>query len=254
MGIPRLHIDGGAVKRRGQSPLPERLKYVTRANRNIKPVEQVQTWLPLPRGNKIILPSRFRHENVRAADSIVEYCIKNFSEEGQIVFDPFAGYGTTLLIAEEMGRIGYGIEFSKQKANYVKELLEHPEHLIYGDSRQLTEYELPLIDLCLTSPPYTNQSDTENPFVDYRQKGFDYQSYLQEMGAIFSQVAQKLKPSGHVVIEASNLKKNGEVTTLAWDIAREVSRIFHFEGETVIGWDEYGYGYNHSYCLVFSKT
>jgi len=242
------------VKRRGQSALTERLKYTNRASRQNKLIEPVQTWLHLPRGNKIILPSRFQHENVRAADSLVEYCVNEFSEKGQVVFDPFAGYGTTLLIAEELGRAGYGIEFSKEKATYVQGLLAHPEHLIHGDSRKLAEYDLPLIDLCLTSPPYTNQSDTENPFVDYRQKGFDYSSYLKEMGHIFSQVSQKIKPSAYVVIEASNLKKNGQVTTLAWDIAREVSRIFHFEGETVIGWDEYGYGYNHSYCLVFSKA
>jgi len=234
--------------------LTERLKYSNRTDRKIKPVEPVQTWLHLPRGNKIILPPSFRHENVRAADSLVEYCVNEFSEKGQVVFDPFAGYGTTLLLAEEMGRLGYGIEFSKQKANYVQGLLEHPEHLIHGDSRNLKDYELPLIDLCLTSPPYTNQSDNENPFVDYRQKGFDYSSYLQEMGNIFSQVAEKMNPAGRLVIEASNLKKRRQVTTLAWDIAREVSRIFHFEGETIICWDEYGYGYNHSYCLVFSKT
>jgi tRNA G10 N-methylase Trm11 len=176
-----------------------------------------------------------------------------FTETGQIVFDPFAGYGTTLLIAEEMGRLGYGIEFSKEKAKYVQGLLQHPRHLIHGDSRKLMEYDLPLIDLCLTSPPYTNQNYTENPFVDDSQKGFNYPSYLQEMGHIFSQVVKKMKPSGHLVIEASNLKKNGQVTTLAWDIAHEVSKFLHFEGETIICWDEYGYGYNHSYCLVFSK-
>jgi DNA modification methylase len=210
--------------------------------------------MQLPRGNRIALPSRFRHENIRCADSFVEYCVNEFTEKGQVVFDPFAGYGTTLLIAEELGRLGYGIEYSQSKANYVQGLLEHPERLIHSDSRSLKEYDLPLIDLCLTSPPYTHRSDTENPFVDYRQKGFDYPSYLQEMGNIFSQVAQKMRPSGRLVIEASNLKKNGEVTTLAWDIAREVSRLFHFEGETVICWDEYGYGYNHSYCLVFSSA
>jgi tRNA G10 N-methylase Trm11 len=242
------------VKRRGQSALTERLKYLNKANRKTNPEETVQTWLHLPRGNKIILPSRFRRENVRCADSLVEFCVNEFTEKGQVVFDPFAGYGTTLLIAEAMGRLGYGVEFSKEKAKYVQGLLEHPEHLIHGDSRKLMDYELPLIDLCLTSPPYTNQSDTENPFVDYRQKGFDYPSYLQEMGNIFSQAASKLDPSGHVVIEASNLKKMGQVTTLAWDIAREVSKFLRFEGETIICWDEYGYGYNHSYCLVFSKT
>jgi DNA modification methylase len=190
---------------------------------------------------------------VRCADSFVEYCINTYTENGQVVFDPFAGYGTTLVIAEELGRLGYGVEYSKSKADYVQGLLAHPERLIQGDSRLLAQYDLPAIDLCLTSPPYTNQSDTENPFVDYRQKGFDYPSYLKEMSNIISQVAQKMNPSGRLVIEASNLKKAGEVTTLAWDIAREVSQILHFEGETIICWDEYGYGYNHSYCLVFSK-
>jgi DNA modification methylase len=184
----------------------------------------------------------------------VEYCVNTYSEKGQVVFDPFAGFGTSLLVAEELGRIGYGIEYSKSKADYVHRLLEHPERLIHGDSRKLMEYDLPWIDLCFTSPPYTNQADTENPFVDYRQRGFDYPSYLEEMGNIFSQVSQKMKPSGRLVIEASNLKKNAEVTTLAWDIARGVSRHFHFDGETVICWEEYGYGYNHSYCLVFSKA
>jgi DNA modification methylase len=242
------------VKRRGAGALAEQLKYQNKANRKIKVDEPVQTWLHLTRGNKAVLPARFRHEDVRYADSLVEFCINKFTEKGQFVFDPFAGFGTTLLIAEEMGRIGYGIEYSKQKADYVHGLLEHPERLIHGDSRNLLEYDLPQLDLCLTSPPYTNQGDDENPFVDYRKKGFDYPSYLQEMGSIFSQVSQKMSPSGHVVVEASNLKKNGQVTTLAWDIARELAQIFHFQGETVFCWDKYGYGYNHSYCLVFSKA
>jgi hypothetical protein len=242
------------MKRRGQGVLLEQLRYSNRANRKSNPEEPVQTWLHLPRGNKIDLPPRFRHENVRCADSLVGFCVDKFTEKGQVVFDPFAGYGTTLLVAEEMGRQGYGVEFSKEKANYVQGLLEHPERLIHGDSRKLMEYELPFFDLCLTSPPYTNQSDTDNPFVDYRKKGFDYPSYLQEIGSIFSQVVQRMNPSAHLVIEASNLKKAGQVTTLAWDIAREVSQILHFEGETIICWDEYGYGYNHSYYLVFSKV
>jgi hypothetical protein len=241
------------MKRRGQRSLSEQLRYTNRANRKTAAEEPVQTWLQLPRSNRTVLPSRFQHEDVRASENMLEFFINKFSEPGQVVFDPFAGFGTTLLVAEELGRIGYGIEYSQPKADYVHGLLAHPEYLIYGDSRKLKEYDLPLIDLCLTSPPYTNASDTENPFVDYRQKGFDYPSYLQEMGNIFSQVSQKMKPSAHLVIEASNLKKNGEVTTLAWDIAREVSKTFRFEGETVICWDRYGYGYNHSYCLVFSR-
>lgn len=242
------------MKRRGQGVLLEQLRRSNKANRKINTDEAVQTWLPLTKGNKTVLPSRFRHEDVRASENMLGFFINEFTEKGQTVFDPFAGFGTTLLVAEEMGRVGYGIEFSKPKANYVHGLLEHPEHLIHGDSRNLMDYDLPLLDLCLTSPPYTSENDTENPFVDYRQKGFDYPSYLQEMSRIFSQVAHKLNSLGHVVVEASNLKKNGHVTTLAWDIAGEISKFLHFEGETIICWDKYGYGYNHSYCLVFSKT
>lgn len=241
------------MKRRGQSALSERLRYSSKASREVKPDESAQTWMQFSRGNKTVLPSRFRRHDVRASENMLEFFIKEYTKEGEIVFDPFAGFGTTLLVAEELGRVAYGIEYSKSKVNYIYSLLKHPERLIYGDSRKLLEYELPSFDLCLTSPPYTNQNDTENPFVDYRQKGFDYPSYLEEMGNIFSQVAQKLNPSGHVVIEAANLKKNGHVTTLAWDIARAVSTILHFEGEMMIGWDQYGYGYNHSYGLVFSK-
>ena len=241
------------MKRRGRSTLAVHLKYASEAGRKNKPLESAQTWVSLPRGNKVVLPARFRDAHVRCPDSLAEYCIAEFSKPGQVVFDPFAGYGTVPLIAEEMGRVGYGIEFSQQKAGFVQGLLTHPEHLIHGDSRRLREYALPLIDLCLTSPPYTHRADRENPFVDYRQKGFDYSAYLSEMGSIFSQVAEKMKPDGRLVIEASNLKKDGEVTTLAWDIAREVSSILRFEGERVFCWDEYGYGYNHSYGLVFTK-
>ena len=242
------------MKRHGQSALAQRLKYANMSNRKVDFEEVAQTWLQFTNGNKTVLPSRFRHEDVRASENMLEHFLNEFTEKGQIVFDPFAGFGTTLLVAEELGRIGYGIEYSQPKVDYVHTQLAHPERLIHGDSRKLLAYELPDFDLCLTSPPYTNEKDTENPFVDYRQKGFDYPSYLHELGNIFLQVAQKLKPTGHVVIEAANLKKQGHVTTLAWDIAREVSRVLHFEGETIIGWDKYGYGYNHSYCLVFSKA
>ena len=31
------------------------------------------------------------------------------------------------------------------------------------------------------------------------------------------------------------------------------TRLSQLEGEVVVGWDEYGYGYDHSYCLIFTK-
>ncbi len=66
-------------------------------------------------------------------------------------------------------------------------------------------------------------------------------------------MAQLMKDHAHVVIEVANLKAPDGVTRLAWDIADVVSEVLHFEGEVVIGWDTYGYGYDHSYCLVFTS-
>ena len=37
-------------------------------------------------------------------------CIKMFSYEQDIVFDPFAGSGTTLIVAEKLNRKGVGVE------------------------------------------------------------------------------------------------------------------------------------------------
>jgi hypothetical protein len=55
-------------------------------------------------------------------------------------------------------------------------------------------------------------------------------------------------------LEVANLKSEKQVTTLAWDVGREISKVLRFEGEVVVCWDKYGYGYDHSYCLVFSVS
>ena len=41
---------------------------------------------------------------------LIERFIRNSSEEGQLVFDPFAGTGTTMLAAAKLGRIAHGCE------------------------------------------------------------------------------------------------------------------------------------------------
>jgi DNA modification methylase len=190
---------------------------------------------------------------VRFPECLVEHFLGEFTRPGDVVLDPFAGYGTTLLVAQAMGRLGYGIECNPRTVRYVQGMLQHPECLILGDARRLQEYALPPIDLCLTSPPYTTRFDDDDPFTDYSTKGAGYAAYLQGMRSLFSPVARLMKPSGHVVIEVANLKDDTGVTPLAWDLGAEVSKELYFEGETVICWDHYGYGYDHSYCLVFSK-
>jgi len=44
--------------------------------------------------------------------ALVEFFVKAFSDEGDAVFDPFLGSGTTMAAAQALGRTGYGCEIS----------------------------------------------------------------------------------------------------------------------------------------------
>ena len=47
--------------------------------------------------------------------------IRNNSSKGEGVYDPFIGSGTTLIAAEQLGRICYGIEISPAYCDIVVE-------------------------------------------------------------------------------------------------------------------------------------
>ena len=198
------------------------------------------------------LPAAYKADDVRYPESLVERFLVEFTREVDTVLDPFAGYGTTLIVAERLGRVPFGVELDEVKVQYVRRMLGWPESLIQGDARNLASLDLPAIDFSMTSPPYMNKGDREDPFSAYREKGKGYAAYLQDIRSIYAQLRTLMKPAGRVVLEVANLKLEGQVTTLAWDVAAEVSKVLHFEGEVVVCWDHYGYGYDHSYCLVYS--
>jgi len=212
----------------------------------------MKTYISFNSSHEKDLPDNFRGDDVRFPQSLVEYFLKEFTKPGDIVFDPFAGYGTTLVVSVRLGRIPFGVEIIAEKADYARSLLKKPGNLLISDSRYLSKLGLPTIDFTITSPPYMNQEDEEDPFTGYKENGRGYPAYLDNIQKIFLQLKVLMKTSGKVVIEIANLRKNGNVTTLAWDVAREISKIFHFDGEVIICWDKYGYGYDHSYCLVYS--
>lgn len=213
----------------------------------------MKTYIHLDRANEQSLPPAFQHDDVRFPESLVEFFLAEYTRAGDTVFDPFAGYGTTLLVAERMGRIPFGVEFDRERVDFVRSKLATPGNLVQGDSRSLAGLELPPIDFSITSPPYmTRENHPEYPLAGYKVTGEGYQSYLQDIRNIYGQLRKFMEPAGRVILEVSNLKPGRDVTPLAWDIGREVSQVLHFEGEIIICWDQYGFGYDHSYCLVYS--
>jgi len=96
----------------------------------------------------------------------------------------------------------------------------------------------------------------------------EYESYLDEMAEIFAGVADQLRPDGTVALNVANLKHDGSVTPLAWDLADAIGEELHFDGEIVVHWEagadrsatadgdagNFGSDYDHSYVLVFSES
>jgi hypothetical protein len=212
----------------------------------------VKTYLSLINTQQEPLPPELRGDDVRYPANLVEHFLLEYTCVGDKVLDPFAGFGTTLTTAEAMGRVAYGVELNEAKVLYARAHLQRPERLIHGDSRRLASYDLPQFDFSMTSPPFTSKDDALDPLTDYTVEGRSYATYLRDLRLIYGQLRLLMKPAGIVVIEAANIKRNGRVTSLAWDIADEISHVFHFEGEVVACWDQYDYAYDHSYCLVFS--
>jgi DNA modification methylase len=215
----------------------------------------LKTFLNLKNEQISKLPEEFRDDDVRYTEALVEHFLHEFTKEGDVVFDPFMGFATTLLVAEKLNRCAYGVEFDERRWRYVQSILKYPHRALHGDSTKLAHLEIPDVDFSVTSPPYMGKNHVENPFTAYSTIGKGYREYLQTMQLIYKQLNDKLKPSATAIIEVSNLKhEDGSITTLAWDIAAEVSKVLRFRGEVIVTWEEtYGFGYDHSYCLVFEK-
>jgi DNA modification methylase len=224
----------------------------------------MQTSLHFVHEYEFDLPDRFDGDP-RTPATYVEHFLTEFTDSGDTVLDPFAGFGTTLRVAERMGREAYGIEYDADIASFAREQVDHPERVIHGDALDVENYNhVPLVDCCFTSPPYMVEVMEADPLTNYTDTGRGYERYLADLGRVFDHVDGLLRAGGHVLVDVSNMKFEGTVTTLAWDVANEVAERFRFEGEVVVTWEAddssrdhgegtYGYGYDHSYCLVFEQ-
>ncbi len=216
-------------------------------------LSNMKTYIQLENTHSYKLPLEYQDDDVRYSESLVEYFLDEYTNKRDIVFDPFAGFGTTLLVAESMGRIPFGIEYDEDRVLYIRSKLNQSENIIHGDSRQLLSYGLPAFNFSITSPPYMSKYDKENPFTAYTTIGEGYQGYLRDIRSIYKKMAQLMAIDSTIILEVANIKKRNYITTVAWDIANEISQVLKFEGEIIVNWDNYGSGYDHSYCLIFTK-
>lgn len=185
--------------------------------------------------------------------AMVEAFLRPYTISGEIVLDPFAGFGTTMRVAESMGRRSIGIEFLEDRYDYIASWAGPLAQVIHGDSRRIDELGLETADLCITSPPYMHRNDPQDPLQGYTVDGSGYDAYLDGIQDIFRRVGTVLKPDARCIVNVCNIDRYDGLTTLAWDVARSVSEVMTLEKEIVVCWrdTDHTFGYDHEYCLVF---
>ena len=191
--------------------------------------------------------------------ALAESVIAAATSPGDVVLDPFAGYGTTLLVAERMGRRAVGVELLPANVATILSRTSDSATVVTGDARRLADHVSGPVDLVLTSPPYmTAVAHPENPLTGYSTDDGDYLTYLAELGAVFAQVARVLRPGGHAVLNVANLVTTldgrDHITPLAWDVGRVVSEHLMFLGETFLCWDSHPPGLVGDYLLWFQRA
>lgn len=194
-------------------------------------------------------------EDVHFTEELAAAMIEEYSEPGDLVLDPFAGFGTTLVVAERLGRRALGVELLAERVALVRGRLTGGSQILHGDARDLTSLVAAPVDLVLTSPPYmTVNEHPENPLTGYETLDGDYPTYLDQLGRIFEQVRSLLRPGGNLVVNVANITNGGVVTPLAWDLAAVLRRFLTFRQEVFLCWDHPPSDYTGDYCLVFERT
>jgi DNA modification methylase len=161
--------------------------------------------------------------------------VAEFSKPGDLVFDPFAGWGSTLVACAVEGRRGIGLEISEPRVEQARERLAGyaDQTMLCGDARKPP---LPdeSVDLVLADLPYFGtkldaESDSDGTF--YALQGYDdYLAALDDAVAAFTRI---MRPGAHAVISVQNRRVGNRFVPLAWDTARLLSRYLTLGDERI---------------------
>jgi len=214
--------------------------------------------------------------------TMIEGFVNFFTKKGEFVLDPFCGIGSTLVACKRTGRVGYGVELNKKY--YELSLKRTPEFRknIFNDSAEnITRLNFPKIDFSISSPPYwdvlnrstkdfKNKRTKKGLDYNYSQQVedlgniSDYDIFVERVAKIYFDIYNLLKNGGYLVVIVKNVKKDGIMYPLAWDLARKLSAKYKLKDEKIWIQDKVGlapYGYPaawasnilHHYCLIFQK-
>jgi DNA modification methylase len=215
---------------------------------------------PPRRGDVLRHPAKF-------PETLAQEFIEFFTKEGQLVCDPMAGTGSTLLAALRAGRHSLGCELSPAYTRLAHELLAEERLALDGTADSLraemitadaaclpellAERELPPIDYLLTSPPYWDMLRVRGAQTQKTRRTAqeldvyysddpadlgnlsDYDEFITRLAQIYTNLKPFLRPKAYLTIIVKNVKKGGKIYPLAWDLAKALDGTYTLKDERI---------------------
>lgn len=200
-------------------------------------------------------------------ETLAQEFIEFFTKKDQVVFDPMAGTGSTLVAALRSGRHSYGIELNPAYIAIARQLLSEEKtgrnnpsitltaEIIPGNaleiSRLISTHQIPPINYVLTSPPYwdmlhapgalTQKIRRESPQMDVVYSNdpndlgniHDYDEFIEKLSGIFIDLKPYLVEGAYLTIIVKNVKKRGKIYPLAWDLAKRLCAVYALKDEKI---------------------
>ncbi len=225
-------------------------------------------------------------------ESLAQEFIEFFTCRGQTVLDPMVGTGSTLVAALRCGRNSLGVELNPVYAGIARQMVADEQaalgesaagltaRVVTGDAGDIRRLEIADVDYLITSPPYwdmlhargaaTQRKRRASPGLDVtysddpRDLGnvADYDAFLDRLVAIYAGLKPCLRSGAYLTIIVKNVKKQGHIYPLAWDLASRLGRVYALKDEKIWCQNDqrlapFGLGSAwvsntfHHYCLQF---
>lgn len=208
----------------------------------------------------------------------IEKLISLFTKKGMTVLDPFAGSGTTLIAAHNLGRRCIGIDLNEEYQQLYQERIAGNAYdckYIVGDSLEILN-NIGTVDYIVTSPPYhnilrNNSKGTRNKSgKNYRMSARDgveyyselendlgnfdkYEDFLNALKNIMAKAYRCLRNKKYASIIISDFTVDKKEICVQADIVRLMQEVgFVFVGTTILMQTVkplYPFGYPYAYKI-----